>query len=372
MDDASYWNLLAKYLSGQASDREIEQLEAWTHADPVRQKQVDEAFDAWNATEGRPLDLDVSGAWGALSTRIDRDEETATPPPRSGTGPSGRTERAPRARGRATSQRMLRLAGAMVMLVAAVGLAVWWSGPDPKVITTERGERSSFELIDGTHVDLNAQSKLTLSPDFGQGTRDVRLEGEAYFDVNHGGEQPFRVHTAEGGLRVLGTAFNVHAYTDEKEAQVTVSEGKVMLGARSSSGGAPADTVVLEPRQLGVMVDRHVRELRKGIDLEPHTAWREGRLVFEDAAFPEVVRRLERWYNLQVEMQTPVAPIDRLNAVFEDEAVGEVMSDIAIALGLKYQMQGARIVFWRREAGATSKKPPEDAPRTQNSTLLIN
>ncbi|NBB73731.1 MAG: DUF4974 domain-containing protein [Bacteroidetes bacterium] len=372
MDDASYWNLLAKYLSGQASDREIEQLEAWTHADPVRQKQVDEAFDAWNATEGRPLDLDVSGAWEALSTRIDRDEETATPPPRSGTGPLGRTERAPRARGRASSQRMLRLAGAMVLLMAAVGLAVWWRGPDPKVITTERGERSSFELIDGTHVDLNAESKLTLSPDFGQGTRDVRLEGEAYFDVTHVGARPFRVRTAEGTLRVLGTAFNVHAYADEKEAQIAVSEGKVALGVHPSVEGAQVDTVVLEPRQLGVMADRHVRALRQGIDLEPHTAWREGRLVFEDAAFAEVVRRLERWYNLQINVQAPVASIDRLNAVFEDEAVREVMSDIALALDLKYQMQGAHILFWRREANAPSEDAAQESPRIQNSMLLIN
>jgi ferric-dicitrate binding protein FerR (iron transport regulator) len=247
-----------------------------------------------------------------------------------------------------------------------------WSSPDPKIIATDRGERSSFELIDGTHVDLNADSKLTLSPEFGQGTRDVKLEGEAYFNVTHVDGRPFRVHTLEGDVRVMGTAFNVHAYADEKEAQVAVSEGKVALSASSSAGAAQADTVVLEPQQLGVMADRRVRELRHGVDLRSHTAWKEGRLVFDDAAFSEVVRRLERWYNIEIDVRTSGAVIDRLNAVFEEESVREVISDIAIALDLKFKIQGSHITFWRREANAPSKEAAEGRSRIQNSTLLIN
>jgi transmembrane sensor len=368
MDDASHWNLLAKYLAGQTSDREVERLEVWIKADPVRRKVLDDALDAWNATAERSLDLDVSDAWDVLSDRIDQIEEETSPTPRL----HNRRERAPKATARSTWQRVLRVAGGVALVIGAAVLVMMWIRSDPTIIATNRGERSSFELTDGTHVDLNADSKLTLSPEFGQGTRQVELEGEAFFDVTHVDGRPFRVHTSEGDVRVVGTAFNVHAYADEKEAQVVVSEGKVALGTASTTGAAHADTVVLEPRQLGVMADHRVRELQREVDLRPYTAWKEGRLVFEDATFSEVVRRLERWYNLEIDVQAPVAAIDQLNAVFEEETVREVISDIAIALDLKFEIRGSRITVWRREANAPPETTTQESPPTQNSTLLTN
>lgn len=371
MKNESLWELLAKYFSGQASDREIEQLEAWVQSDLAHRKLFDELSDAWNATgDVRALDLDVSDAWGALSDCIDEADEDKPHALRPNATSEVRSERTAKTASRRPWQRLFQVAGGVALVVGVAVLV--WMGPDSEshVIAADRGERSSFELIDGTHVDLNADSKLTVSPEFGQGMRAVRLDGEAYFDVPHVEGRPFRVETLEGVVRVVGTAFNVMAYADEKQVQVAVAEGRVALNVQSSAQAAQTDTVLLEPKQFGIMADRRLLELRDGIDLGPLTAWREGRLVFEDAPFSEVVRRLERWYNLQIDVQAPLTTIDRLNAVFDEEAVREVVGDIALALDLQFEMEDARVTFWHREAEAPAKA--EEARPTQNSTLLIN
>lgn len=356
MDDASPWKLLAKYFSGQATDREVEKLEEWIGSDPARRELFDETADAWNTTEDRrPLNIDVADAWGTVRDRIDEKAKQGASERHAGV--TKRTRRAPVARSQRPWQRWLRVAGGLALLLGPVLIITLLKGAAAQTITTNRGERSSFELIDGTHVHLNADSKLTLSPDFDQGPREVQLEGEAYFNVPSVDDRPFRVHTSEGMVRVMGTAFNVHAYADESAAHVVVADGRVALQARTSTSVARLDTVTLEPRQLGVMAGQQARMLRSDVNLHPFTDWKEGRLVFEKAAFGEVVRRLERWYNLQIDMQVPADAVDRLNAVFEGESVREVISDIAIALDLQYQIDGRQVTFWRR----SSTSPPHPA-----------
>jgi ferric-dicitrate binding protein FerR (iron transport regulator) len=365
MDDTSRWELLAKYFSGQASDREVEELEEWIGSDPTRRELLDEAADAWNLTaDRRPLNVDVADAWNAVQDGMDEEEEPGTSALRAGM--KQRSQRASMARPRRPWRRVLRVAGTVALLLGPVLLIALLKGSAAQTMTTNRGERSSFKLTDGTRVHLNADSRLTLSPGFNEGPREVQLEGEAYFDVPSMDDRPFRVHTAEGTVRVVGTAFNVHAYADEDEAQVVVANGRVALEAGASAPTAPLDTVVLEPRQLGVMAGQHARLLRRDVNLHPFTDWKEGRLVFEKAAFGEVVRRLERWYNLQIDVQAPQAAVDRLNAAFEGESVRDVISDIAIALDLQYRIEGRQVTFWRR----SSTVLPHPAEEASNDSEL--
>lgn len=363
MEDTQFWGLAARFLAGEASEREVETLRACIAADPDRRAQLAEAVEARRLAGGREgPEVDVPAAWNRLERRIEREESGAKR--LSGARHRERLDRPGRLRRYTPSRRVpLAVGGMAVVLLAAVLAVLIWPEPRGKVLATERGARLSAELADGTHVELNAESRLTLVRLSGQGMREVHLEGEAFFEVTHEAHRPFLVRTREGVIRVVGTAFNVKVYGDEDEASVAVTEGAVALEVLTSPQAAAEDTVVLRPGQLGVVTGRRLSALRRGVDLTPLLAWREGRLVFENAPFPEVVRRLERWYDLQIEGGS-LESVDRLNAVFDRESAPEVVRDIALALGLQYEQVDRRVRFYRSPSATVAPHRRPVHPRT--------
>ena len=161
--------------------------------------------------------------------------------------------------------------------------------------------------------------------------------------------RPFVVHAQHASVRVLGTAFVVQAYTDEPAMEVAVAEGQVAL----RPDGLEQDTaVVLEPRQLGVVsATGSLRAVHREVDLTPYLAWTKGRLVFNDAPFGEVIRRLERWYDLRIDVQVPTGRIDRLDATFEEVTANHVLNAIAAALDLQYTKDRRTVTFYRQQPG---------------------
>lgn len=344
MRDSRYWELVAKYFTGEASEREIELLEARIGSDSVCRELLDDAAEAWEASKREEeVRVDVAAAWRRIEDKIDEEETGSTLNSR--TAREDRRNRPPSRGSRLRRRHLLRVGGGAAILLIAVLVFMIWRGPESEVFVTKRGERSIIELVDGTRVHLNAGSQLTLLAGFGHDRREVELEGEAYFDVAHDKDSPFLVRTPEGAIQVVGTAFNVNAYPNEREAQVAVAVGVVALHLRNSELEADADTVVLRPRQAGVITEQRLHALRRNIDLAPHVAWKEGQLVFEDAPFPVVVRRLERWYDLHIEADRLCESPDLLNAVFDQESANEVISDIAVALGLRYEQDEGSIRF---------------------------
>lgn len=338
--DVRTWELLAKYVAGEATDREEARLEEWLEADPAHHKLLEETTKAWEAARGvRAPQPDAASAWSKLEGRMDEPEARSG---RSSLAGGGEDRAATERRRRA---RLLSAAGALASIAAIVLVVILWRTDAEEVIHTERGSRSTAELVDGSHVHLNAESELTIVSM--SDAREVRLDGEAYFEVAHDRSRPFLIRTSEGTIRVAGTAFNVNAYADEKEVRVAVADGAVAVHPASAEAEVDGEAVMLGPRQLAVMEHRRLRELRRDVDLTPHLAWREGRLVFENAPFDEVTRRLERWYDLRIEARLPTESVDRLNAVFESESVGEAISIIALALDLRFEEDGMEITFYR-------------------------
>lgn len=339
MKDDRNWELIAKYFSGEASDQEIERLKKWIDSDPARVELFENVLQAWKATEKNDASrVDVSAAWRKLEDRMDEEADSKRA--------SRHESRSPRRGSRSTRRRLLRVGGCIAVILVAALIIRLWESSESKVLTTARGERAAIELVDDTHVDLNAESRLVLLEGFGRDKREVYLEGEAYFDVAHDKSHPFLIHTSEGTIRVVGTAFDVRAYAGEGEARVAVTEGAVALPLKKSTQTTKTDTVVLRPHELGVITGQRLRARHRNVDLTSHLAWREGRLVFENTPFQEVVRDLERWYDLQIEVRARFASIDRLNAVFEEESASEVIGDIAVALDLQYKKEGQRVTFY--------------------------
>lgn len=215
----------------------------------------------------------------------------------------------------------------------------------PKVFTTKPGQQATVRLGDGSKVRLNADSRLKVMPGFGDRNRAVRLTGEAYFEVARDTTRSFVVRTKGARATALGTAFNVEAYAESSAREVAVEEGIVSLRSDQES---KKDTVHLRANHLGKVYGPHLQTLRDGAAVHNRMAWTEGELVFSDASFDEVTRRLERWYNAEIRSQVSIGKVDRLNASFHEKSLGEVVGATSAALDLMYRREGKVVVFYRK------------------------
>lgn len=352
------WHRLVRYLTGEYAPGEEEETQEWIVDDEERARVMDELNRVWKATDEQAPPRDVEAAWQKIRKELRSEGEMKQKGLRSERqGPPPRDPRLSVRRSR-SRRRFFRVAVAVGLVTIMALLSIFLlrksrlvsPSTDARVFTTEKGQRAAIRLADGTQVHLNVDSRLTLSAEeFATGRREVHLEGEAYFEVADDANRPFIVHSEGATAEVLGTAFDVKAYASDKEVQVAVTEGKVAL--RPGQPGTQ-DTVLLRPRHLGVVSGQQVQAVHRDVDLSGQLAWKEGRLVFRDAPFSEVTQKLERWYDLRVKAGVASAEVDRLNAEFDDESLGETLQAVAAALGLQYEQDGRAVTFYRAETGA--------------------
>jgi ferric-dicitrate binding protein FerR (iron transport regulator) len=159
-----------------------------------------------------------------------------------------------------------------------------------------RGEEYRITLADGTKVWLNSESKLKYPIQFAANIREVELEGEGYFEVTKNSKAPFIVKTNQMNVEVLGTAFNISAYTDESRTETTLVEGSVKIAARFGS----IKSIIIKPDEQAVY-DGSFNELEvKKVDARSYGRWREGVFSFNEDNLEEIMRKLSRWYDIRV------------------------------------------------------------------------
>lgn len=168
----------------------------------------------------------------------------------------------------------------------------------PMVITTPSGGTYRVTLSDGTTVWLNAASTLTYPSRFSGNERRVTLAGEAYFSVTKDADRPFVVNSRDQRIEVIGTEFNVNAYTDEVVTTTTLVNGRVHVAAAGHAPNGEAPVHRLLPGQQSIFEQGAFRI--QEVDTGQHTAWREGRFNFDGKTLPEVMRELARWYGIKV------------------------------------------------------------------------
>lgn len=161
------------------------------------------------------------------------------------------------------------------------------------------GKKSELLLADGTKVWLNAGSKLAFPTKFSKKTREVYLEGEAYFEVAHNVNQSFIVKIADFGIKVLGTRFNVSAYSTDKDIQTVLLEGSVSI-SKPATMGLGRNEVTLKPNQKAQLNKQSkVVTISNEPDANYYIAWTEGWFCFSQQNLKEVFTKLERYYNVK-------------------------------------------------------------------------
>jgi len=215
-------------------------------------------------------------------------------------------------------------------------------------VETHKGQQSQFKLNDGTRVWLNAESKLKIPGTFTSDAREVFLEGEAFFKVAHDASRPFIVHTNSSLTKVLGTQFNVRAYPDEHKVQVAVKKGKVAFGADETSiDRAPK----LIHNQMAVLQGNRQTVISDVKDLDNYIGWTQGKLIFKDTPLTEVLRRVERWYDIDCKLMNPELRNRTITASFQNEPMLEVLKIIALSTDMKYERKRREVIFYKKKQG---------------------
>ncbi|GAB3662684.1 DUF4974 domain-containing protein [Echinicola sediminis] len=196
-------------------------------------------------------------------------------------------------------------------------------------IIVPNGGKYKVELQDGTKVWLNSASSLSFPTEFEPNKREVSLSGEAYFEVAHNPKSPFTVDANGTQVRVLGTHFNIKAYKNEEITKTTLLEGKVEVVHKG-------ETKVLEPgfqaiSGVGLEVSRvATREV---------IAWKEGYFMFQSTRLDEILRQLERWYNIKVDRKDQI-PLRHFNASIDmNTKLSKVIEVLELSGGIDFEFK---------------------------------
>lgn len=181
---------------------------------------------------------------------------------------------------------------------------------NPDVLVVPFGKKANVKLSDGSRIWVNAGSRIIFPNSFSGKNREIYLVGEAYFEVMHDQNKPFRVKTSTVTIQVLGTSFNVSSYPDDNFVSAVLKEGKIRI--EENDAGFFSSPVELSPNQMAVFKkDGNGIKVSK-TNHEFYTAWKDGLLKFENAEINSLIIKVERFYNISIALKNPTVGKERI------------------------------------------------------------
>ncbi len=213
-------------------------------------------------------------------------------------------------------------------------------------ISTPNGGQYRLTLADGTNVWLNAASSITFPTAFTGETREVKIRGEAYFEVAKDKQHPFKVISENQVIEVLGTHFNVNTYDDEPAEKTTLLEGSVSV-TRNSTNNKETATKVLVPGQQSVL-NRSKASIRvQSADTEEAIAWKNGYFKFDRVDIQTIMRQVARWYNVEIEYRGGISDDVFVGKIARSENVSGVLRILALSK-IKTSIDGRKIIVFNQ------------------------
>lgn len=306
---------------------------------PYKQAEVQEARQFLLLFHFRESDVFQSRI-SSLKKRIDAEIDQTEGHPVQDPPLAGSLDLPPSDDARKRGSRMYWYAAAAVALVLLT-TALYFFNPTVNQVTA-RGDRTFIILEDETKVWLNAESRLTYPRSFkGKATREIELEGEAYFDVTENKQKPFIVHTSDIRIKVLGTSFNVRSYGKDRTIETTLIEGKVTIESSLDS-----TKLTLLPNQQAVF-EKETKKifLEDKDEAVGFTSWRDGQLLFDDRPLSDIVNELERWFNVTIEVEDRASLHCHFSAKVDNKTLEEVLELFKDAEGIDYRIDGAKVLI---------------------------
>ncbi len=204
-----------------------------------------------------------------------------------------------------------------------------------RIYTVENGVKGKVTLPDSTVVWLNCGTTLALSNDF-HTERRVTLSGEAYFDVKADKQNPFYINTGKGvTVKVTGTEFNLSCYNDQNDVKLCLLEGSVEL-----LDGKKTIYRMTKHEEVSIL-NSNVAPTKAEAELR--TAWMQGRLIFDNTPMEEVVKRLEKWYGVQIKVESSKIFKSSFTGDFQAESIIQVLELMKITSAVNYTIEGKEV-----------------------------
>lgn len=199
------------------------------------------------------------------------------------------------------------------------------------------GVKGTIVLPDGSEVILNSASTLRTPARFENGKRVVELEGEGYFKVESNPDWPMYVRTSRGvTVKVTGTEFNLSTYSDDAALKLTLVRGKVSLLDEKSE----TEVVVREKEEVVVGARAQLEKpTRKTADMKLNTSWKDGYLVFDNTPIREVIKKMERWYGIDITVADSKVMNNNFTASFRSESLQQVLTLLDITCSIKSKIK---------------------------------
>lgn len=331
MNTDRYYKLISKYLANEASDEEVQLLKGWTLQNRENQMFFEDIQKIWKETRFK----DKFGNQEAVLKRI--------------LAGINNEQRQPAERPRYQPWRNLTLryiAAAVIAIVivsAAVLIQINLSGGEHSAVsaveriikTNPVGQKSKIFLPDGSSVWLNAESQVWYNSNFGDSTRDIWLKGEAYFEVAKD-STPFSVKANGLTITALGTSFNVTAYPREDATTIALLTGK--LGIRKGSMNE-----ILTPNQLLVYENSSNVFFKENVDAGEWSAWKDGTLIFKAEPVETVIKKLERWYGLDIKVAGTPDEQMKFTGKFTNEYLNNILESMSYGRDFTYTINNKSV-----------------------------
>lgn len=238
----------------------------------------------------------------------------------------------------------LRVAAMFILpVLTAVGVYYYMSrnqsSASPLIVSVERGQKANITLPDGSKVWLNSQSKLTYSPSFNIKTRELRLDGEAYFEVAPNPNKPFIVNTNDMSVRALGTAFGIKAYSDDNQISSILMHGKIKVTT-------PDGEAVLLPNDR-IIYDKttHKKALSSVTNATDFTGWIHNELRFENESLGDIARTIQRIYNVEVVFASVRLKNQRYTGTINNNSLESVLNIISLTSPVSFQINNQQVTL---------------------------
>lgn len=318
--------LIANYLSGEATQTEKQELSNWIGESPANKRLFEENQRIWQKSQSYFSVPEISSDREKIKDQIIQQLSKST-------------------KTLSLSTWIYRVAA---ILALPVMLGIGWYLGSTEIssetqmceVTAPKGQISKCVLADGTEVWLNAGSTLKYDAALKGNLREVNLDGEAYFKVSKNKHKPFVVITEHAQIKVLGTIFNLKAYSGENKVETTLEEGSVVFSLNESA----TKPVELKPGEQ-VVYNISEKKITVGkVETYLHTAWKDGKFVFKDADLQAIIQELEKLYDVRIHLENDSLLKLRFRGMFEyDQNIFSALETLERTTNIKYRMTGRDI-----------------------------
>jgi len=319
MDNSNLSKIIKRYLSGRFPQETEERVQRWIIADKDTEEKEEASFEYWNE-----LDTEVNANTYSALKRVNRkigysERQTVHIP---------------------FYKKTLQIAAVLIPLLLITGGYFYYTQNKLIEITVAYGDTRHLFLPDSSEIWINSGSNIKYPKSFTDNQRLVYLEGETYFSVKKDQAKPFIVKTEQLSVKVLGTKFNVKAYSDDENITTTLTSGKVEVSTQSR------EKQILKPNeQLTYNIKTSVMNI-ENISPAETEAWLTGQILFINSSFQDIKQTLERHFNITIDDRTNI-PASRLYTAkfLKGETLDEILHVLKDVIGFTYQQQGTHIIL---------------------------